>query len=111
MIDFLKVLDSRGRPERFKKMGLINEPGYRQATEPDAFGLYLDQPASAAPAVTNPSVDGLSSGVVGFRLFPNPNFTDEAKKKWDAKRYYTDTAYAQNPKLVRPYRVGMTCGL
>ncbi len=111
LIDFLKTIDSRERPQRFQKMGLINEPGYRQATEPDQFGLYLDQAISPAPDGTNLAVDGRSTGVIGFRLFPNPNFDDAARKKWDAKRYYADEKYYQNPTLVRPYRVGMTCAL
>ena len=89
----------------------MNEPGFQQATEPDQFGLYLDRPVSTAPDGTNPAVDGLATGVIGFRLFPNPNFDEAAKKNWDAKRYYTDPSYFQNPKLVRPYRVGMTCAL
>jgi hypothetical protein len=66
---------------------------------------------SKAPDGTNPAVDGRSTGVIGFRLFPNPNFDEAARKKWDAKRFYTDPAYYQDPTLVRPYRVGMTCAL
>ncbi len=111
LIDFLKVIDSRERPERFAKFGLMNEPGYREAAKPDKYGLYVDQPVSPSPDGTNPVVDGLSTGVIGFRLFPNPNFDEKAAKKWDAKRYYTDPKYYQNPRLVRPYRVGMTCAL
>ena len=110
-VDFVKVIDSRRRPERFKQLGLINEPGYRQATEADEFGLYIDQPISPQPDGTNPAVDGKSTGVVGFRLFPNPNFDDEARKKWNGKRYYADLSYSQDPKLIRPYRIGMTCAL
>ncbi len=53
---------------------------------------------------------GYPSGVVGLRLFPNPAFNDAAARKWDPKRYYTDPAYYNDPKLVRPYRVGMACG-
>jgi hypothetical protein len=111
LVDFVKVIDSRRRPERFKQFGLINEPGYRQATEPDEFGLYIDQPISSHPDGTNPTVDGKSTGIVGFRLFPNPNFDEKARAKWDGKRYYTDVSYSQDPKLIRPYRVGMTCAL
>ncbi len=110
-VEFLKVIDSRERPERFKKLGLVNEPGYRQASAPDEFGLYIDQPISNEPDGTNPVVDGRSTGVIGFRLFPNPNFDETAKKKWDAKRFYDDPAYFQDPQLVRPYRVGMSCAL
>ena len=111
LIDFLRVIDSRQRPERFAKLGLMNEPGYRQATEPDGFGLYIDQPISPGPDGSNPAVDGKSTGVIGFRLFPNPNFDEAAKKKWDPKRFYHDPSYYQDPMLVRPYRIGMTCAL
>ena len=111
LVEFLKTIDSRQRPERFKKLGLINEPGYRQTTQPDEFGLYLDQPISPAPDGTNPAVVGKSTGVIGFRLFPNPNFDEAARKRWDANRFYNDPSYYQDPKLVRPYRVGMTCAL
>lgn len=53
---------------------------------------------------------GYPTGVMGLRLFPNPAFDDAAAKKWDPKRYYTDPGYYNDPKLVRPYRVGMSCG-
>ena len=111
LVEFLKVIDSRVRPERFKKFGLVNEPGFKQAPQPDEFGLYIDQPVSAQPDVSNPVVDGKSTGIIGFRLFPNPNFDEAARKRWDANRFYNDPAYYQDPKLVRPYRVGMTCAL
>lgn len=58
-----------------------------------------------------PEIYGLSSGVIGFRLFPNPNFDEEARKKWDARRYYEDPDYYSDPKLVRPFRVGMSCAI
>lgn len=31
------------------------------------------------------------------------------KKRWDAEKYYSDPNYYNNPKLVKPYRVGMAC--
>lgn len=62
------------------------------------------------PALPVGSYYGFPTGVVGLRLFPNPNFDDAAAKKWDAKRYYDDPGYYNDPKLVRPYRVGMSCG-
>jgi hypothetical protein len=43
-IDLLKTLDSRHRPYRFRYYGLMNEPGFRQATAPDRYGLWLDAP-------------------------------------------------------------------
>ena len=53
---------------------------------------------------------GEPSGIVGLRLFPNPDFDSAAQAKWDPERYYTDPAYYEDKDLVRPYRVGMSCG-
>ena len=53
---------------------------------------------------------GYATGIVGLRLFPNPDFDEAAAKKWDPKRYYTDPTYYNRKDLVRPYRVGMSCG-
>jgi hypothetical protein len=52
---------------------------------------------------------GTPSGVIGLRLFPNPDFNDAAARRWDPERYYTDPAYYGSKDLVRPFRVGMTC--
>ncbi|HEX7119549.1 MAG TPA: hypothetical protein VF212_12215 [Longimicrobiales bacterium] len=103
--DLLKTLDSRHRPTRFRDMGLINEPGFRQATAPDSFGLWLDERV-APPEPVDERVYGRASGIVGLRLFPNPRFDPEA---WDPERYYTDPNYYNDPELERPYLVGMTC--
>ena len=45
----------------------------------------------------------------GCGSFPSPDFDAAARRRWDPQRYYTDPAYYRDPKLVRPYRVGMTC--
>jgi hypothetical protein len=45
-----------------------------------------------------------------MRLFPNPDFDEQAASKWDAKRYYEDPTYYLSKDLVKPYRVGMSCG-
>ena len=110
LIDLLKTIDSRGRPSRFKDMGLINEPGFKQATRPDQYGLWIDEADVPEPAAIDPKVYGRSSGVMGFRIFDNPDFKGDAVKRWDANRYYNDPNYAVDPKLVRPYRVGISCG-
>jgi hypothetical protein len=110
MIDLLKTIDSRARSTRFTDMGLINEPGYRQATKPDEFGLWIDEADTPENAAIDPKVYGRPSGIMGIRIFPNPAFDDEARKKWDAARFYNDQGYAVNDQLVRPYRVGVSCG-
>ena len=55
-------------------------------------------------------ISAYATGIVGLRLFPNPDFDQAAKDKWDPERYYTDPNYYNDPNLVRPYRVGMACG-
>jgi hypothetical protein len=110
LIDLLKTLDSRKRGSRFAELGLINEPGFRKATKPDQFGLWLDERSGPAPSWIKSEIYGRSCGVLGFRIFPNPEFTGKAREHWNANLYYTDSAYATDPKLVRPYRVGVSCG-
>ena len=53
---------------------------------------------------------GEPTGVVGLRLFPNPAFDRRAFAKWDAERYYTDASDYESKDLIKPYRVGMSCG-
>lgn len=61
--------------------------------------------------VPAPAIYGTSSGVVGLRLFPNPKFIEDpkAQERWDPVRFYNDPEYFNDPKLIRPYRVGMAC--
>lgn len=54
---------------------------------------------------------GYPSGVIGFRIFPNPDFDQKAADAWDADRFYNDPKYFNDPNLVRPYRVGVSCAL
>jgi hypothetical protein len=61
---------------------------------------------------------GYATGVVGLRLFPNPNFDEKAEEEWMKHvgpdginhDYYENKSYYNNAKLVKPYRVGMSCG-
>jgi hypothetical protein len=107
--DLLKVIDSRRRNSRFVEMGLINQPDFEQATHADEFGLWLD--TGPQEAGVNPAVYGRPSGIVGLRIYPNPKFDDAALKRWDPARYYNDPKYYNDPTVVRPYIVGMACGL
>jgi hypothetical protein len=123
------------RDNRWKWYGLVNEPCFVKPTAPDEYGLWLDKRvAKSDECPDDPFADekkypgvkigargqpggmpvgsyyGYPSGIVGLRLFPNPAFDEAARKKWDAKRYYTDPSYYNDQTLVRPYRVGMSCG-
>ena len=101
---------------------------YGKCGDPNRLGLWLDKRVGSpepfedekkypgvkvgARGKTVPlgSYYGYASGVVGLRLFPNPAFDEAAKKKWDPVRYYNDPDYYNDKNLVRPYRVGMSCG-
>ena len=104
LIDLLKMIDSRERATRFAEKGLINQPGYRQATQPDAYGLWIDEAAEPEPKSIDPKVYGRATGIMGFRIFDNPDFKGDAVKKWDAKRYYEDADYAVQRDPVRPIK-------
>ena len=136
-LDFLKTLSSHpalkaNRDNRWSYLGLVNEPCFEKATGPDParFDLWLDKRRADCPpdpfenAQKYPGVAigargknlpagslyGLPSGIVGLRLFPNPDFDEEAAKRWNARRYYDDPGYYLSKELVKPYRVGMSCG-
>ena len=136
-LDFLKTLSSHpslnaSRDNRWSYLGLVNEPCFEKATGPDPerYGLWLDKRRADCPPdpfddpARYPGVRigargknlpvgsyyGAPSGIVGLRLFPNPAFDEAAARKWDARRYYEDETYYASKDLVKPYRVGMTCG-
>jgi mono/diheme cytochrome c family protein len=127
-----------GRQSRWEYFGLVNEPCFEKASGPDPqrWNLWLDKRKPDCPpdpfenAAKYPGVRfgsrghtvngkpfdagsyyGYATGIVGFRLFPNPEFDDRAAARWDAEKFYTDPAYAEDKTLVRPYRVGMSCAL
>jgi len=113
LTDLLRVVVSE-RHDRLERFGLINEPGFTEATEPDEFGLMIDRRADAEPGLWNPSgvdpaVYGYSSGVIGLRIFPNPNFDEAARADWSPERYADPDDVEYHKDVVRPYRVGMTC--
>ncbi|MDD2660993.1 MAG: hypothetical protein PHY54_15160 [Methylococcales bacterium] len=136
-LDFLKTLSNHpslkySRDNRWKYLGVVNEPCFDKSAGPraDRFGLWLDVRSADCPAdpfeneqkypgvrfgsrgklMPAGSYYGYATGIVGLRLFPNPDFDEAAAKRWDPKRYYTDPSYYNDKKLVRPYRVGMSCG-
>src|SRR5215469_6928095 len=136
-LDLLKILSSYprlkySRDNRWDYFGLVNEPCFTKPTGPDPqrYGLWLDVRSADCPpdpfenAQKYPGVAigargknmpvgsyyGSPTGIVGLRLFPNPDFDKAAAAKWDPQRFYNDPTYYLSRELVRPYRVGMTCG-
>jgi len=136
-LDFLKILSSHpnlkkfSHDNRWEYFGLVNDPCFEKATGPDSkrFGLWLDkrrancQPDPFENEQKYPGVKigargknmdvgsyyGYETGIVGLRLFTNPDFDEAAAKNWDAEKYYSDPNYYYSKNLVRPYRVGMSC--
>lgn len=135
-LDFLKTLSSHpslkfSRHNRWHYLGLVNEPCFEKARGPDPthYGLWLDQRRSDCPSdpfanekkypgvaigargknLPVGSYYGEPTGIVGLRLFPNPDFDEAAAKKWNPTRYYEDPSYYLSKDLVKPYRVGMSC--
>ncbi len=120
------------RDNRWKYFGLVNEPCFSKATSgrEDRHGLWLDVRDGDCPPdpfeneekypgveigargdnIEAGSYYGYASGIVGLRVFPNPAFDEEAEANWDPDRFYTDPSYYNDKDLVRPYRVGMSCG-
>lgn len=136
-LDLLKTISThpslkQQRANRWQWQGLVNEPCFAAAPGPraDRFGLWLDvrkpdcQPDPFENETKYPGVRigargknipagsyyGYATGIVGLRLFPNPDFDAQAQAHWDADRYYSDPSYYNDKKLVKPYRVGMSCG-
>jgi hypothetical protein len=131
-IDLLKLIDSKDRGRRFARTGLCTEPGMRPPIDEEtreAFGIRYDRPIKEDPDPRKVHVEyrkgreppryeiyGYPTGVVGLRLFKNPEFTDDARARWEAAqradpdRYYNDLSYASRADTIRPFRVGMSCG-
>ena len=115
-LDFLKTLSSHPQPEGQPRsaagqyLGLVNEPCFVKPTGPDPkrHGLWLDQRSPDCPPdpfeneQKYPGVadrrarqddrdaaptTAYATGIVGLRLFPNPDFDEQAAKAWDANRY------------------------
>lgn len=84
--------------------------------------LYCDVVDLLPKDGVNPEIYGYPSGVIGLRLWPNPDFFADtrqaarARAYWEkrvtknADRYYIDYRVNADPNLVRPFRVSMTCG-
>jgi hypothetical protein len=107
---------SAQRSEYWKKEG---KPG-----EPDPYKDYVPEEVRRKLAYDglDPQVYGYPSGIFGLRLMLNPDFfakteaAAEAREYWKKQvegtngRYYTEAGIHSDPKLIRPFRVAMSCG-
>ena len=137
--DLLKILSSHPRPSHSTATAdggiwaWSTSRASKKATAPDPerFGLWLDRRRPDCPA--DPFEDepqypgvavgargknlpvgsyyGYATGIVGLRLFPNPDFDAAAEGRWDAERFYDDPEVLPRRIWCGPYRVGMSCGV
>ena len=95
----------------------------RQLFTPGDPKLYKDVVKHLPKDGVDPNVYGYPSGILGIRLFPNPDFfgnTEDAAKArayWHEKvetkndAFYTDVRLGADPKLIRPFRPAITQAL
>src|SRR3989442_13011890 len=84
LIDLLKMLDSRKRGSRHADLGLVNEPGFRQASDTDAkdtYGLYLDRRMGPGPQWGDSNDFSSSTGTMGFCASSKSGFGAQAEKR------------------------------
>ncbi len=99
-IDVLRILTTIPRAERFKRLGIINDPDAVTADGPDQFGFKIDRMKDGA-LTWDPEVFGYSSGIIGLQLFKNEKFDS---RKWSIQKYLKDPGSVEPP-----YKVGMSC--
>ncbi len=112
-VDFFRLLQAKPE-DRFRKVGLINEPNFDGKVEDD-FGFVIDNwkgdPVQGAYP-EDPKLYGMPTGIVGMRKFPNPAFTPEMATEWKKDKKASVRKYFANPgKTEPPYIVGITCAL
>jgi hypothetical protein len=97
--DLLLYAESQPREKRFAALGTINDPDCHNPGHPDQYGLNLDE---CTPLVIA-GIPGESTGIMGLRKFPNPDFKPEL---WNVDKF------REHPdKVEPPYLVGMSCAL
>ncbi|MEP6809855.1 MAG: cytochrome c [Chthoniobacterales bacterium] len=113
-------VDENGQPLKV----VAAPPGHpTQLFKPGDAKLFEETRQALARDGLDPSVYGYPSGIFGLRLMLNPDFfgdteaAGKARAYWNERvlkpthsEYYTSTEVHADPKLVRPFRVAMSCG-
>jgi hypothetical protein len=98
-----------------------NKPVLTRAFEPYDEKKYAEVLAQLPRDGVDPDVYGYPSGVLGLRLFPNPDFfgksavATQARAHWEDRvektqdKFYSDPRIQQDPQLIRPFRISMSC--
>lgn len=119
-------LVKKGEPAQRVKMPQDKDHNHQTFFEVGDRALYDKAIAQLGDDGVDPLVYGYPSGVVGLRLWPNPDFfgkspaAQRARDYWTAKvvgdhgaKYYStdpkDADFHADPQLIRPFRVSMAC--
>jgi hypothetical protein len=112
---YLDQIDSQGSPPQYHAR---NDCALFEPTPEPRYAAAL---AALATDGADPNVYGYPSGVIGLRLYPNPDFFDkdapQAREYWkthvedqpEDDYYKPESLIAADPNLVRPFRISMTC--
>lgn len=117
---------ANGKPVERVKKPADAEHEHQTFFEVGDQALYDEAISQLGDDGVDPLVYGYPSGVVGLRLWPNPDFfgnspaAKQAREHWNeqvvsdqGKRYYStdpkDANFHADPLLVRPFRVSMAC--
>ena len=90
LVDFLILVDSRERGNRFKSGGIVNQPGMKAQTDKDKriLGLYLDVADGDAIKLKQPATDiDKATGKLAQRPEPPPGHKIEPFTPGDAELY------------------------
>ena len=112
-VDFFRLL-AADPGDRFRKIGLMNEPNF-DGKYVEEYGFSFDRwkgdPLKGAYP-DDPKHYGKPTGIVGMRLFPNPDFTTAMDADWKKDPKASVRRYFASPgKVEPPYLVGITCAL
>lgn len=119
-------VDANGKPVEPVKKPSNADHDHQTFFEVGDQALYDQAIAQLGDDGVDPLIYGYPSGVVGLRLWPNPDFfgnspaAKRARAHWNeqvvsdqGKRYYStdprDADFHADPLLVRPFRVSMAC--
>lgn len=87
LIDFMVMLDSRQRGNRFRDTGMMNQPGMKTASEP-ILGLYLDQADGDRILLQQPEWDvDVATGELAKRPEPPPGHPQKLFEPGDLQLY------------------------
>ena len=90
LVDFLVLLDSRARHQRFKNGGIVNQPGMKAQTDPGRkiLGLYLDEADGDNIQLRQPATDiDPATGALAVRPQPPGKHPQDLFEPGDVELY------------------------